>query len=606
MFSKIKIIWQYVRPYKWNAFGNISFNIIQIFFSLFSLVLIGPFLNILFSSQTVVTEMPQIAFSAAALKEYFYYHIGQLIIEQGKPAALLFVSMVVIIMIFFKNFFLYFANFFMAPLRNGIVKDIRNKIYKKILSLPLAYYSEERKGDIISRISNDVKEIEWSVMRSLETAFRDPFTILFYLAAMIWMSPGLTLFLLILLPLSGAIIGIAGRTLRRDSSDAQARLGTLLASAEEALSGLRIIKAFNAQRQSQTRFYKQNQAYTKVMNRISRKQYLASPMSEVLGVMVMIIVMYYGGSMVLSNESDLSPEEFIAFIAIFSQIITPAKAFASAFFEIKKGLASIDRVNVIMAAEEQITEKKNAISIDRFDTNIEFKNVSFKYKDIYVLKNINLTISKGKTVALVGESGSGKSTLADLLPRFYDIEEGEILIDGTNIKDLKIKDLRGLMGNVNQDAILFNDTVANNISFGTEGADGISIEAAAKIANAHQFIIETEKKYQTNVGDRGTKLSGGQRQRLSIARAVLKNPPILILDEATSALDTESEKLVQDALTHLMENRTSIVIAHRLSTIKNADTICVLSKGKIIERGLHAELIKQNGVYKKLHDLQSF
>ncbi len=601
-----KKIWNYIKPYKWNAFGNIIFNILQIIFSLSALVLLIPFLNILFNQQEAVTVMPEFNYSLDSLNQMFNYYVSDLIETSGKQKALLFVSLIVVTVILFKNAFLYFANFFMAPLRNGIVKDIRNKIYSKILVLPLSYYSDERKGDIISRVSNDVKEIEWSIMRSIETVFRDPFTVIFYLGTMIWMSPELTVFLLILLPVSGAIIGLVGRSLRKDSKNAQSKLGDILATVEESLSGLRIIKAFTAEKKSEERFYSLNSQYTRIMNRITRKQYLASPMSEFLGVIVMIIIMYYGGSLVLNDESSLTPSEFIGFIAIFSQIIPPAKAFSTAFYEVKKGLASIDRINVILNADEKITEKEGAKTIDALNSKIEYKNVSFKYEEKYVLKNINLTIEKGQTVALVGQSGSGKSTLVDLLPRFYDIEEGEILIDGINIKDLKMKSLRSLMGNVNQSPVLFNDTIKNNIAFGIDNVSIEEVKKASKIANAYDFIEETEKSYETNIGDSGTKLSGGQRQRLSIARAVLKNPPIMILDEATSALDTESEKLVQDALNRLMTNHTSIVIAHRLSTIKNADMICVLHEGEIVETGNHSELIVKDGIYKKLHGLQSF
>ncbi len=604
--KNLKKIWKYIKPYKWNAIGNITFNIFQIIFSLSALVLVIPFLNILFNQQEAVSVLPKFNYSLESLNQIFNFYVSDLIETSGKQKALLFVSLIVVFVILLKNTFLYFANFFMAPLRNGIVKDIRNKIYSKILVLPLSYYSDERKGDIISRVSNDVKEIEWSIMRSIETVFRDPFTIIFYLGTMIWMSPELTVFLLILLPISGAIIGIVGRSLRKDSKLAQSKLGDILATVEESLSGLRIIKAFTAEKKSEKRFYSINSDYTRIMNKITRKQYLASPMSEFLGVIVMIIIMYYGGSLVLNDQSSLSPSEFIGFIAIFSQIIPPAKAFSTAFYEVRKGLASIDRINIILNADEKITEKEEAKTIDTLNSKIEYKNVSFKYEEKYVLKNINLKIEKGKTVALVGQSGSGKSTLVDLLPRFYDIEEGEILIDGINIKDLKMKSLRSLMGNVNQTPVLFNDTIKNNIAFGIDNVSIDEVKKASEIANALNFIEETEKSFETNIGDSGTKLSGGQRQRLSIARAVLKNPPIMILDEATSALDTESEKLVQDALNSLMKNHTSIVIAHRLSTIKNADIICVLHEGEIVETGNHSELIEKNGVYKKLHDLQSF
>ena len=605
--KNLKKIWQYIKPYKWEAFGNISFNIIQIFFSLSALALIIPFLGILFEQQELVLVKPELT-SLDSLLEYFNYYISKIITESenGKSAALKFVSIIVILTILLKNLFIFLAKFFEAPLRNGVIKDIRNKIYTKILQLSLSFYSEEKKGDIISRISNDVKEVENSIMKSIETVSREPFTVIFYITVLIWMSPQLTVFLFILLPVSGLIIGIIGKSLKKQSKLAQTKLGELFANIEETLSGLRIIKAFNAENKVKHNFFTLNNFYTKVMNRLTRRQLSASPLSEFLGVMIMVVIMYYGGTLVLNNESNLSPSEFIGFIVIFSQIINPAKKFATAFYDIRKGLASIDRISEILKADVKITEIKDAILKDQFESEIEFKNVSFKYQDVYVLKNINLIIPKGKTIALVGQSGSGKSTLVDLIPRFYDIESGDILIDGINIKDMKIKSLRGLMGNVNQEPILFNDSISNNITFGVENASADEIKSAAIIANAHEFIIDTDKSYETNIGDRGSKLSGGQRQRLSIARAVLKNPPIMILDEATSSLDTESEKLVQDALYKLMENRTSIVIAHRLSTIKNADEICVLQKGEIIERGTHVELIEKDGAYKKLHELQMF
>ncbi|MCF6365242.1 MAG: ABC transporter ATP-binding protein/permease [Bacteroidales bacterium] len=604
--KNINKIWQYVKPYKWYAFGNISFNIIQIFFSLSALALIIPFLGILFEQQELISKEPELSFNMSSLLSYFNYYISKIIIESGKSSALKFVSFIVIISILLKNLFIFLAKFFEAYLRNGIIQDIRNVLYVKILELSLSFYSDEKKGDIISRISNDVKEVENSIMKSIETISREPFTIIFYLGILIWMSSQLTIFLLVLLPVSGIIIGIIGKSLRKKSKKAQTKLGELFSGIEETLSGLRIIKAFNAEEKMKTNFFSLNKVYTKLMTALTRRQLSASPVSEFLGVIVMIIIMYYGGTLVLNNESNLSPSEFIGYIVIFSQIINPAKKFSTAFYDIRKGYASIDRISEILKADIDIKEIENPIIKENFESEIEFKNVSFKYEDEYVLKNINLTIPKGKTIALVGQSGSGKSTLVDLIPRFYDIEEGEILIDKINVKNLSIKSLRELMGNVNQEPILFNDTIGNNISFGVNNADNEQITEAAKIANAHYFISETEKKYNTNIGDRGSKLSGGQRQRLSIARAVFKNPPIMILDEATSSLDTESEKLVQDALYKLMKNRTSIVIAHRLSTVKSADLICVLNEGEIIEKGTHNELIKLNGNYKKLYDLQMF
>jgi subfamily B ATP-binding cassette protein MsbA len=456
----------------------------------------------------------------------------------------------------------------------------------------------------MSKMTNDLKEIEWTIMTSIDMLITNPLTIIFFLVSLIIMSPSLTIFVLICLPIAGLIIGTIGRTLRKISRKGQDQMGTLLSKIEETLSGLRIIKAFTAERYMFKNFYEFNESYNNTMNRIYRKNYLASPLSEFLGVMILVIVMYYGGTLVLKNESSLSPEAFIAYIAVFSQIINPSKAFSTAIYNVQKGAASIDRINGILDAEEKIIERPDAKAIQNFESEIKFSNVTFAYENICVLNKINITVRKGETVALVGQSGSGKSTMVDLLPRFYDLEEGEILIDGINIKDYKIKDLRYMMGNVNQEPFLFNDTIKNNIAFGSEKVSDEQIIEAAKIANAHEFILQTEKGYDTVIGDRGVKLSGGQRQRLSIARAVLKNPPILILDEATSSLDTESEKLVQEALYKLMENRTSIVIAHRLSTVKNADRIYVLNEGDLIEEGTHNELIALNGNYKKLYELQ--
>jgi subfamily B ATP-binding cassette protein MsbA len=601
----------YIKPYKIQAALNIFLNLLSSIFSLFSLVLLIPFLGILFGTEEPVLTAPKAEFSANFAKEYFYYYMSNLIQESGnnesgKIKALLFVSVFVLLMILLKNLTAYFANFFMADLRNGIVKDIRNRIFKKILQLHIGFFSEEKKGDIISRMTSDVQEFEWSAMSSIEMVFRDPIMIIIFLSSLFFMSPLLTLFILILLPISGVIIGRIGKSLRKSSKEFRERMGNLIAQMEETIGGLRIIKAFIAEEKVKVRFEKENEKYTRLANRIFRREYLASPMSEFLGVLTLLIVLYYGATLVLGGESEMQPQVFIGYIAVFSQIINPAKSVTTAYYRIQKGMAAIDRIDNVLKVEETIRNSPNPISKNNFESKIEFRNVSFKYAEVDVLKDINLTVKKGQTIALVGQSGSGKSTLVDLIPRFYDIERGEILIDENNIKDIKIKSLRSLMGNVNQESILFNDTIFNNIAFGVETATEEEVIAAAKVANAHEFIMEAENGYQTNIGDRGSKLSGGQRQRLSIARAVLKNPPILILDEATSALDTESERLVQDALTNLMKNRTSIVIAHRLSTIKHADEICVLHEGKIVERGNHDELLNKNGVYKKLHDLQMF
>lgn len=568
--------------------------------------MIIPFLRVLFEQKAVINVKPDFSFSGNAFNDFINYYLGQVIETYGKKEALLIVSAFVVIMILLKNILFYFSKFVMVPVRNGVIRDMRNQIYKKILELPFSYFSEERKGDIMSKMTNDLKEIEWTIMTSVEMLIRNPLTIIVYLITLIIMSPQLTLFVLILIPVSGIIIGTIGRSLKKTSRRAQDQMGTLLSKIEETLSGLRIIKAFTAENFAFKGFFNFNEEYNKTMNKVYRKNYLASPMSEFLGVLMITGIMYYGGSLVLSNESTLSPEAFIGYIAVFSQIINPAKAFSTAIYNVQKGAASVDRINIILNAENTITEKTNAQKIKTFENEIKFSGVSFAYENTFVLKNINLTVKKGQTIALVGQSGSGKSTLVDLIPRFYDVTEGKITIDGTDIRDFKINDLRNLMGNVNQEPILFNDSIKNNIAYGNEDISDNEIIEAAKIANAHDFIMQTENAYDTNIGDSGTKLSGGQRQRLSIARAVLKNPPIMILDEATSSLDTESERAVQDALDRLMKNRTSVVIAHRLSTIRNADLICVMHKGEIIERGTHDELINLGGTYKKLYDLQIF
>ncbi|MDZ4205130.1 MAG: ABC transporter ATP-binding protein [Bacteroidales bacterium] len=601
-----KLVFSYLRPYKKYALLNVLFNMAGIVFSLFSLAMLAPFLGILFKTQPLVTSKVAFELSQSAILNNLYYYLSQVVIAYGERSALLVVSGGVVSMILLKNASVYFANYFMAPLRNGVVRDIRNTIYSKTLQLPIGYFTQSRKGDIISRMSGDVQEVEWSVMSSLEMAFRDPATILIFVISLFIMSPTLTLFVLLLLPLSGLIIGKIGKTLRKTSLKGQAKMGELMSIIEETLSGLRIIKAFNAEKRIKHKFEQQNNEYTRISNKIMRKRYLASPLSEFLGVAVMIGMMWYGGIMVLEEESSLSPQGFIIYLAIFSQVINPAKSFSQAFYNIQKGMASMDRVNAVLQAEDKIVDSVDAIRINRFNHQIKFNNVNFRYETEPVLTNINLTVDKGKTIALVGQSGSGKSTLVDLIPRFYDIDNGTIEFDGIPVKNIRISDLRNLMGIVNQESILFNDSFFNNIAFGVDSATEEEVIAAAKVANAHDFIMETPEGYYTNIGDRGGKLSGGQRQRISIARAVLKNPPILILDEATSALDTESERLVQDALTNLMKNRTSIVIAHRLSTIKHADLICVLHEGRIVECGEHESLIKKNGTYRKLHDLQMF
>jgi ATP-binding cassette, subfamily B, bacterial MsbA len=604
--DKYRKILGYIKPYWKKVALNIFYNFLSVVFNVFSVTMIIPVLGILFETQPIVEDPMPFRLAADSLQHNFYYYISLLMLKLGNVHALFFVGLFAIVMSFLKNGFKYLAMYQLAWIRNTVVKDIRNELYRKILRLPLSYHSNEKKGDLISRMTSDVQQIEHSVISSLEMVFREPITILVLLTTLIIISPQLTMVVLILLPISGLIIGRIGKTLRSTALKGQNKLGVILSVMEETLSGMRVIKAFNADEKMQNRFFSLNSFYTLIMTKMYRKQYLASPISEFLGTAVVVIIVWYGGSLVLGADSSLAPQGFIAYLILFAQIINPAKSFSTAYYNILKGMASADRVDDIMNADIKIDDAPDAVSVARLEQGIEFRNVSFSYGTIPVLKNINLTIPKGKTVALVGQSGAGKSTLVDLLPRFYDVVEGEILLDGINIKNIKLKDLRGLMGNVSQEAILFNDTFFNNIAFGEYKIPKENVVMAAKIANAHEFIDKTSLGYYTNIGDRGNKLSGGQRQRLSIARAVLKNPPILILDEATSALDTESEKLVQEALSNVMKNRTSVVIAHRLSTVVNADLICVLHDGEIVERGNHDELMAQDGFYRKLQSLQMF
>ncbi|MDQ3049579.1 MAG: ABC transporter transmembrane domain-containing protein [Bacteroidota bacterium] len=606
-----------IKPYMGYALLNALFNILSVIFNLFSLTMVAPFLDLLFLktdqdyADRIAKGVPAVKFSVDSLVDNFYYYFTSIIVDPGKGKlyALITICVLVVVMFFFKNLTRYIAMFFLAPVRNGVVKDLRNSMHRKIMDLPLAYYSDERKGDIMSRMTTDAQEIEWSVMSSLEATFREPLTILLFLSTMIYISPQLTLFVFVLLPLTALLITRIGKSLKRTSVKSKERLGSLLSIIEETLSGLRIIKAFNAEQPIQKKFEELNSRYTDTMNRMYRKTDLASPMSEFLGACVLVVVMYFGGKLVLAEDQSLTAAMFIAYIAIFSQMIPPSKAFTNAFYNIQKGIASADRINKILDAENTIIDKSGAQTISDFNAAVSYENVSFSYRrgdTGKVLNAINLVLEKGKTIALVGQSGSGKTTLADMLPRFYDPTEGDIRIDGISLRDLRLASIRSLIGVVSQESILFNDTVANNIAFGMTGVNQQAIENAAKIANAHDFILQMPEQYLTNIGDRGGKMSGGQRQRLSIARAVLKNPPILILDEATSALDTESERLVQDALHKLMANRTTLVIAHRLSTIQHANEIIVMNKGVIEERGTHNELIERRGLYKKLFDLQSF
>jgi len=569
--------------------------------------MVAPFLNVLFGQSDLVTDPVPFAFSANYFIHNFNYLLSQIIIYNGKVNAMIFVGLVVVVTSLFKNLFLYFSKFFMIPIRTGVVRDIRSIVYNKVLDLPLGYFTEEKKGDIMTRMAQDVQEIEVSVVRSLEMIFRDPILILIYLGSLFYMSFQLTLFVIILLPLSGIIIGRIGKTLRSSSLKGQRKLGIIMSVFEETLGGLRIIKAFNAEGKMQKRFENANTLFTRLTQKIFRKQQLASPLSEFLGVFVMVTVLWFGGAMVLGQEGALSSSVLITYLVIFSQIINPAKSVTTAYYNVLKGLASLDRIDQILDADISIHEKENAVTISEFKENIIFSNVSFSYGQEMVLKNINLKINKGTTIALVGRSGAGKSTMVDLIPRFIDTTGGDIFIDGISVRDVKLHDLRQLMGIVSQQSILFNDTFFNNIAFGVENASEEEVIAAAKVANAHDFIMETPLGYFSTVGEGGSKLSGGQRQRISIARAVLKNPPILILDEATSSLDTESERLVQEAIVNLMKNRTSIVIAHRLSTVKYADQIVVLEDGEIVESGRHSELLElKSGMYRRLHKLQMF
>lgn len=607
MHDLISILKRFVPPYKIRVVKSILFNFLHAVFGSISIAMLIPVLGIIFDNQQEVLEKVPFALDSHTLKHLFNYYITTIKQTYGSSATLLFVGGIAVLATAFKTGFAYLGAYELIYIRNGVVRDIRRKIYRKILSLPLPFFSEERKGDIISRMTGDVQEVESSVMSSLDMFFQSPILIAVYLATMLIMSWQLTLFVFILLPLMGTLIGKVGKNLKRHSREGQNKMGEILSLMEETLSGLRVIKAFNAERKMDRKFSDENETYRRIQNRLMRRRSLAHPMSEFLGTIVIVIILWFGGSLVLRHQGALSAEEFIAYIALFYCIINPAKNLTNAYYSIQKGLAAMDRIDVILAAESSIREVAHPQHIDTFSRQIEYKDVSFSYNGTkQVLKNINVVIPKGRTIALVGQSGSGKSTFVDLLPRFYEAGQGSITIDGKDIRELSFRNLRELMGNVNQDPILFNDTIFNNIAFGVEDATPEQVENAARIANAHDFILQTEHGYQTIIGDRGGKLSGGQRQRLSIARAVLKNPPIMILDEATSALDTESEKLVQEALDNLMKNRTSIVIAHRLSTIRNADLICVFQEGEIAERGTHEELLQKEGIYTKLYNMQNF
>ncbi len=602
-----QVVRRFLMPYKRYLVWSVLLNMLSAVFNIFSFTLLIPILQILFKMTTETHTFME--WGSAGLDKVvvnnFYYYVEQLIGAYGPSLTLLFLGIFLAVMTLVKTFCYFASTAVMIPLRTGVVRDIRVQVYSKVMRLPLGFFTEERKGDIIARMSGDVSEVENSITSSLDMLIKNPILIAFYFGAMIITSWQLTLFAILVLPGMGWIMGTVGKKLKRKSLEAQEKWSDTMSQLEETLGGLRIIKAFIAEDKMINRFTKCSNDYRDATSRVATRQALAHPMSEFLGTILIVIVLWFGGSLILSDKTSISAPIFLFYMTIMYSIINPLKEFSKAGYNIPKGLASMERVDKLLKAENKIKEAEHPVPLKGLQEQIEFKNITFSYDTREVLKGINLTVEKGKTVALVGQSGSGKSTLVDLLPRYHDVQGGDILIDGVSIKDVRISDLRSMIGNVNQEAILFNDTFFNNIAFGVDNATMDDVVAAAKIANAHEFIMEKEQGYDTNIGDRGSKLSGGQRQRISIARAILKNPPILILDEATSALDTESERLVQEALEHLMKTRTTIAIAHRLSTIKNADEICVMYEGEIVERGKHEDLLALDGYYKRLNDMQS-
>lgn len=599
-------IFKYLAGYKLNIGLYFLFIVLSILFSVVSLTMLAPFLQLLFNKTELVLTKPELKLSAESVLEVLKYYISQIIKESKDPSkALAFICGVIILSILFKNIFLYLSYRVLAPMRNGVMTKLRGDLYDKVLQLPIGFFSDQRKGDLISRMSNDANEVEWSVMMALEALIKEPITILIFVGMMVAISPKLSIFLFIFLPITGFVIGRVSRSLKKQSTQAQEKNGLVISILDETLSGIRVIKAFTAEKILAGKFHAMNDDLNHMRNKINFRRDMASPLSEFMGVLVLSAILWFGGRLVLSGQAGgLTDSGFITYILLFTQIINPAKSLSSAFYNTRRGSAAIERIEEILNSPVVVEEKADAATIHSFENCIEFKNVSFSYGDATVLKNINLKLEKGKTIALVGSSGSGKSTLADLVPRFHDVTEGEILVDGKNIKDYSINSLRQLMGIVTQEPILFNDTIAGNIALSKPEASKEDIVRSASIANAHRFIEQKENGYDENIGERGSKLSGGERQRVTIARAVLKNPPILILDEATSSLDTESERLVQDAINTLMKDRTSLVIAHRLSTVRHANEILVLQNGEIVERGTHDQLVAAAGFYKRLVDMQ--